>query len=87
VRLRLRDVCGVPLIATYAGANLARLALFITRQNSAAGNSTYKDNYAAGTAFMVIRRSDTKGLQLTKPGDHAMVAYVSAVQRRTDRLE
>ncbi|MBZ5596020.1 MAG: hypothetical protein LAP39_27575 [Acidobacteriia bacterium] len=40
------------------------------------GNSTYKDNYAAGTAFMVIRRSDTKGLQLTKPGDHAMVAYV-----------
>ncbi|MDQ2947586.1 MAG: hypothetical protein M3Y27_16910 [Acidobacteriota bacterium] len=25
---------------------------------------------------MVIRRSDTKGLQLTKPGDHAMVAYV-----------
>ncbi|MEI9974846.1 MAG: hypothetical protein WDO73_24020 [Ignavibacteriota bacterium] len=40
------------------------------------GNSTYKDNYAAGTAFLVIRRSDTKGLQLTKPGDHAMVAYV-----------
>ena len=40
------------------------------------GNSTFKDNYAAGTAFLVIRRSDTKGLQLTKPGDHAMVAYV-----------
>jgi hypothetical protein len=40
------------------------------------GNSTYKDNYAAGTAFLVIRRSDTKGLQLTKPGDHAIVAYV-----------
>jgi hypothetical protein len=42
------------------------------------GNSTFKDNYAAGTAFLVIRRSDTKGLQLTKPGDHAMVAYVQA---------
>ena len=40
------------------------------------GNSTFKDNFAAGTAFLVIRRSDTKGLQLTKPGDHAMVAYV-----------
>jgi hypothetical protein len=38
------------------------------------GNSTFKDNFAAGTAFLVIRRSDTKGLQLTKPGDHAMVA-------------
>lgn len=25
------------------------------------GNSTFKDNYAAGTAFIVIRRSDTQG--------------------------
>jgi hypothetical protein len=40
------------------------------------GNSTYKDNFAAGTAFIVIRRSDAKGLQLSKPGDHAMVANV-----------
>lgn len=40
------------------------------------GNSTYKDNFAAGTAFAVIRRSDSKGLQLSKPGDHAMIATV-----------
>ncbi|MBL8227259.1 MAG: hypothetical protein JNL98_02225 [Bryobacterales bacterium] len=40
------------------------------------GNSTYKDNFAAGTAFIVIRRSDAKGLQLSKPGDHAMIANV-----------
>jgi hypothetical protein len=40
------------------------------------GNSTYKDNFAAGTAFVVIRRSDSKGLQLSKPGDHAMIATV-----------
>ena len=40
------------------------------------GASTYKDNFAAGTAFIVIRRSDAKGLQLSKPGDHAMVANV-----------
>ena len=40
------------------------------------GNSTFKDNFAAGTAFIVIRRSDAKGLQLSKPGDHAMIAYV-----------
>ena len=40
------------------------------------GNSTYKDNFAAGTAFLVIRRSDAKGLQLSKPGDHAMIANV-----------
>ena len=40
------------------------------------GASVYKDNFAAGTAFMVIRRSDAKGLQLSKPGDHAMIANV-----------
>ncbi len=40
------------------------------------GNSTYKDNFAAGTSFLVIRRSDAKGLQLSKPGDHAMIATV-----------
>jgi hypothetical protein len=40
------------------------------------GGSTYKDNFAAGTAFMVIRRSDAKGLQLSNAADHAMVAYV-----------
>ena len=38
------------------------------------GESTYKDNFAAGMAFLVIRRSDAKGLQLSKPGDHAMIA-------------
>ncbi len=41
------------------------------------GNSTYKDNFAAGTAFLVIRRSDSKGLQLTRLGEHTMQAIVS----------
>jgi hypothetical protein len=41
------------------------------------GASTFKDNFAAGTAFVVIRRSDAKGLQLSQPGDHAMIATVS----------
>jgi hypothetical protein len=45
------------------------------------GNSTYKDNFAAGTAFVVIRRSDSKGLQLSKPGDHAMIATVQQGMR------
>ena len=36
------------------------------------GNSTYKDNFAAGTAFLVLRRGDAKGLQLSKPGEHQM---------------
>ncbi len=40
------------------------------------GQSTYKDNFAAGTAFIVIRRLDAKGLQLSKPGEHAMSAVV-----------
>jgi hypothetical protein len=40
------------------------------------GNSTFKDNFAAGTAFVVIRRADAKGLQLSSPGDHAMIATV-----------
>jgi hypothetical protein len=42
-----------------------------------AGASTLKDNFAAGTAFIVIRKSDAKGLQLSNPGDHAMIATVS----------
>ena len=36
------------------------------------GNSTYKDNFAAGTAFIVIRRSDAEGpatLQARRPRD------------------
>jgi hypothetical protein len=45
------------------------------------GNSTFKDNFAAGTAFVVIRRSDAKGLQLSKPGDHAMIATVQQGMR------
>ena len=45
------------------------------------GNSTYKDNFAAGIAFIVIRRSDAKGLQLSKPGAHAMVASVNQGMR------
>jgi len=45
------------------------------------GNSTYKDNFAAGTAFAVIRRSDAKGLQLSKPGDHAMIATIQQGMR------
>jgi hypothetical protein len=45
------------------------------------GNSTFKDNFAAGTAFLVIRRSDSKGLQLSRPGDHAMIATVSMGMR------
>jgi hypothetical protein len=35
------------------------------------------DNYAAGTAFVMIRRSDSKGLQLSRPGDHKMQVIVS----------
>ncbi len=41
------------------------------------GNSTYKDNFAAGTAFLVIRRSDAKGIQLSRLGEHSMQAIVS----------
>ncbi|MGH9579312.1 MAG: hypothetical protein ACRD3R_17880, partial [Terriglobales bacterium] len=42
------------------------------------GNSTYKDNFAAGTAFLVLRRGDAKGLQLSKPGEHQMEAIVQS---------
>lgn len=41
------------------------------------GNSTYKDNFSAGVAALVIRRTDEKGLQLTRPTDHQMTAIVS----------
>ncbi len=41
------------------------------------GASTYLDNFAAGTAFTVIRRSDSPGLQLSYPTDHQMQANVT----------
>ncbi len=41
------------------------------------GNSTYKNNFSAGVAALVIRRTDEKGLQLTRPTDHQMTAIVS----------
>lgn len=40
------------------------------------GGNTYDDNYSAGTAFLEIRRSDPKGLQLSRPTEHSMVASV-----------
>lgn len=41
------------------------------------GASLYKDTFAAGLAFLVLRRSDAKGLQLSLPGDHQMQAIVA----------
>ena len=41
------------------------------------GASTYKNNLSAGVAFIVIRRKDSAGLQLSQPGDHAMQAFVA----------
>ncbi len=41
------------------------------------GNSTYRDNFAAGTAFIELRRTDTRGLQLSRPGEHEMQAIVA----------
>jgi hypothetical protein len=40
------------------------------------GNSTYLDNFSAGVAFVVIRRSDEKGLQLTRLDQHSMEVVV-----------
>lgn len=42
------------------------------------GASTYKNNFSAGTAAIAIRRSDEKGLQLSKPTDHEITAIVTA---------
>lgn len=40
------------------------------------GHSIYKDNFAAGTAFAVIRRKDEKGIQLGLASGHEMQATV-----------
>lgn len=40
------------------------------------GNSTFKDNFAAGTAALVIRRKDEKGLQLSRPDEHSAQAVI-----------
>ncbi len=39
--------------------------------------ATFADNFSAGVAFAVIRRTDEKGLQLTRLDDHAMQIVVS----------
>lgn len=41
------------------------------------GTSTHKDNFSAGLAALIIRRTDEKGLQLTRPTDHEMTALIS----------
>lgn len=41
------------------------------------GASTYKNIFSAGTAAISIRRSDEKGLQLSRPTEHEMVAYLA----------
>lgn len=41
------------------------------------GSSTYRNVFAAGVAFLVIRRGDEKGIQLSRPSEHAMTALVS----------
>ncbi len=38
--------------------------------------SVYKDNFAAGTSFVVIRRKDQSGIQLSTPDQHQMQANV-----------
>lgn len=40
------------------------------------GSSIYDDNFAAGVAFLVIRRHDEKGIQLSYSKDHQMQATV-----------
>jgi phage-related protein len=40
------------------------------------GNSTYLNNYTAGLAFAVIRRTDAKGLQLTTLDEHSMQVVI-----------
>lgn len=41
------------------------------------GGSTYENTFAAGTAFLELRRTDAKGLQLSRPTDHEMIASVT----------
>lgn len=41
------------------------------------GNSTYLNNLSAGVAFIVLRRSDEKGVQLTTLDEHTLEAVVA----------
>jgi hypothetical protein len=41
------------------------------------GASIYRDDYAAGVAFIVIRRTDESGVQLSVPASHSMIASIS----------
>jgi hypothetical protein len=42
-----------------------------------AAGSVYEQNYAAGTSFLEIRRTDQKGVQLSPVSSHQMVAMIS----------
>jgi hypothetical protein len=41
------------------------------------GSSIFLDNFAAGVAFLVIRRTDQKGIQPSELGSHNMTAMIS----------
>lgn len=41
------------------------------------GNSTYLDHFSAGVAFLIIRRTDPKGFQLTTLDTHTMKAIIA----------
>lgn len=41
------------------------------------GATWFKDNFAAGTAFLEILRADAKGIQLSRPAQHEMVAILA----------
>lgn len=42
-----------------------------------AENATYKDNYSAGVACLVLKRNDDEGVQISKVSDHNMEAVVT----------
>jgi hypothetical protein len=41
------------------------------------GGKTYDDNFAAGTAALILKREDDAGLQLTRADNHQMTAMVT----------
>lgn len=64
-----------------AGANdffsLDRLAGTPNAGEVLAGSSIFLDNFAAGVAFIVIRRTDQKGIQPSEISSHQMTAMIS----------
>jgi len=78
----LREVAGADPAAAKDFLSMGQAGMFNDlpawrQEQDTAGNLWYKRNFAAGVAFIELLRKDEKGIQLSRPEQHELVAIVS----------